>query len=1423
MTRKLPFVSLLILWINMIGLTQSASPMIDAIKHCDQTQIETLLSQTDQSWRTETDTPFPMLAAFFCNKTILQLFQQHGFDFREKGVIYLKDKKETFYGSLMTIAAGKGDLKMLQYLVEDLQIPVDDRAYNPATRQVDGWTALRWAVVQQHVDIVNYLIEQGADFLKAFDTDEQALSNAIQEAFPNISVLEQKLDSVFFVPEENNTPLIVAILDKDLDKVKHLVELGADINESNQTGWFPIHIAAEIHALNICRYLLEKGADLGVINKFGFTPLGIAQGNAFEDIAQLFLQHSTELQLSNKQKIEVVLQRDLKAVQHLQFSKDNKWLLVNDHLFDVYSGREITNYGGVIAKFTPNEAFLVQLVGQEGIPFLWNWKNSALIGQFAAEGGTKENESRNPYFSNQQIYCDANAQHIITANDSDYYGWNILTGKEVELPVLEEAALITTNDAGDRLLHLNTKSELALFDDFIAKQSIAKFSVYQEGFQIKMIHLNQTGNQAAIVYESLTNEVYSKIMIYDLTTQTQLHDLLIDDMLNAIAFNTKADLLAYTGTDTLIYLQELSSNTAHPLEKLHTKPIQCLVFSANGQLLASGSEDKSAHIYRVRDRKRLQTFKGYLKQDIGSKILGIQFSNNGQWLLNGRIAKIFDLFKLEVYNLFTTVATISGDKELIVKKGTKDEVLDAKVLLSNDYINAYPHALSAKQLVRFPAIKILKGQKSKIEKFALSPNNKFLASVSKNNKVIAWDIESGEQLFDFQGLHQIQDLNFDPFNQYVIIRYGLQGEILYPIKKGESIQVLRAVAFSAKGKWKGSLKDSLLLVYNERDEEVIRLRTPPIYTMPIVFSPNERYLSYFDTNHQIACYDIEQKKIIHHFNSGTVYTHAIFSPNSQYFILKSAKLIEVWSVKMGKKLYAVEEQALTNSAIALSPDSRFLATVGDQEYSIILRELSTGDPVFKILFPGSSLSKGQFIITTPDGYYMSTKTASSGLNFKKDFAVYPFEQFDLRFNRPDVILKRLGYASQTLITAYENAYKKRLDKLDFSPNQIQADFHLPQLNLLTENISNISSIPNLDIRVQAVDMKHALQSLHVWINDVPIYGRNGINLSDTSNDKTIEKNLLLNLSKGKNKIQLSCYNVQGVESLKQTFEIQYEPTKDELPTLHLIGIGATNYQNSEMNLDYPVKDIQDVFELFKQKQQDYIAIKTTCWFNEEATLANILQIREQLLQTKVDDIVILYYAGHGVFDKDRSYFLATYDMDFSNPSTKGVPYDTLEMLLEAIPARKKLILLDACHAGEIDEVYVDNVVKDNKKQGSVKFRSAKTSKPTYSTLNADESFELMKSLFVDLRRGIGATIIGSSGGLQPAMESVVWENSAFAYSLLRALRDEEADGVLTGVKNKQIMISELQQYLNYKVNELTDGLQQPTTRLENISNDFRIW
>lgn len=81
------------------------------------------------------------------------------------------------------------------------------------------------------------------------------------------------------------------------------------------------------------------------------------------------------------------------------------------------------------------------------------------------------------------------------------------------------------------------------------------------------------------------------------------------------------------------------------------------------------------------------------------------------------------------------------------------------------------------------------------------------------------------------------------------------------------------------------------------------------------------------------------------------------------------------------------------------------------------------------------------------------------------------------------------------------------------------------------------------------------------------------------------------------------------------------------------------------------------------------------------------------MNTTVNDKVIISINGHGLLSDSLDFYYGTYDINFADPKTKGLKYEALEALLDGIPARKKLLLIDACHSGALDKEEIIAVQK----------------------------------------------------------------------------------------------------------------------------------
>lgn len=463
------------------------------------------------------------------------------------------------------------------------------------------------------------------------------------------------------------------------------------------------------------------------------------------------------------------------------------------------------------------------------------------------------------------------------------------------------------------------------------------------------------------------------------------------------------------------------------------------------------------------------------------------------------------------------------------------------------------------------------------------------------------------------------------------------------------------------------------------------------------------------------------------------------------------------------------------------------------------------------------LNDSDYIILNADNYYKTSKGSIDGIGFRYKGKLRSFGQFDLRFNRPDLVMRDLG-ASKIVQRIYYKAWQKRLRRAGMTEAMIAGEMHLPEIEIPGKfDLPPATSSPSLRLNIKAQDENVALKNIQVYVNDVPLYGKNGLS---AKGKQVYEQAVKITLNQGENKVAVSAINENGLESAKESFNIEYNAPKRK-PNLYVLAIGVSKYENTERNLKFAEKDANDLTELLK-KAKNYGKITIKKVLNENATKENILKAGQIFRNTTVDDQVIIYVSCHGLLDEKMDYYLATTNVNFNNPAENGLPYEAIEQMLDKIPARKRLIMIDACHSGELDKSEVElakttEVAAKKDKRVTIAFKGgSKLLKPKAGLNN---SFDYMKALFNDISNHSGATVISAAAGYEFALESKEWNNGVFTYAILNGIKSGEADIN----SDQRISVSELKEFVIGQVSELTNGKQVPTTRHENQSIEVVIY
>ena len=139
------------------------------------------------------------------------------------------------------------------------------------------------------------------------------------------------------------------------------------------------------------------------------------------------------------------------------------------------------------------------------------------------------------------------------------------------------------------------------------------------------------------------------------------------------------------------------------------------------------------------------------------------------------------------------------------------------------------------------------------------------------------------------------------------------------------------------------------------------------------------------------------------------------------------------------------------------------------------------------------------------------------------------------------------------------------------------------------------------------------------------------------------------------------------------------------PVMHLYAVGVSDYASQDLqNLKYAAKDAQQFAQAAKNSAGDlYREVKPQVITNKSATKQNVEQSLAQLARdVQQDDIVMLFFSGHGVREGEDTYFMTT-DGIAADPAPTSVDFGYIKKRLNAMVSKgcKVVLFMDACHSG----------------------------------------------------------------------------------------------------------------------------------------------
>lgn len=507
-------------------------------------------------------------------------------------------------------------------------------------------------------------------------------------------------------------------------------------------------------------------------------------------------------------------------------------------------------------------------------------------------------------------------------------------------------------------------------------------------------------------------------------------------------------------------------------------------------------------------------------------------------------------------------------------------------------------------------------------------------------------------------------------------------------------------------------------------------------------------------------FDTSTWEAVAHLDEQGVASTLVFSADSKRLAvgLGWGKSIVVWDVaKRAVEVILPGHTKHTGPVVFL--DDHRLASVGSDQ-TVRLWDIDGGAQI------GRLWSKGDhWAVVGADGRFDGTQAALGYLHWVQGTDVLPLESFIDGFYTPSLAATLLTdgpVVAPTPVAAPS-------ERLRLPPVvRFVTPLDRAQLGAETQHITVTLEVSARDDGVDEVRLFHNGKAVG--------HETRGLGVARKSDLYTFEVPLL----SGRNELLATAYNRSRVESTPARVVIQREAAEAQA-RLFALAVGINTYKNTLYDLNYGRPDAEAFSALVRQKGAGiFREVDVQTLYDRAATREAIRSSLEDIAErASPEDAFVFFYAGHGVMTEPSlevpsKYYLALSEVtrlygDEAHLAQAGLSGLELQELAAAIPARKQLVVLDACQsAGAIDAFAVRGAAEEK--------------------------------AILQLARSAGLTVLASSGSEQYAAEVDTLGHGLFTYALLQGLRGA-ADG---GTEpDDKITVRELDAYLNDRIPSLT--------------------
>ncbi|MEM9367770.1 MAG: hypothetical protein AAGD07_17400 [Planctomycetota bacterium] len=440
---------------------------------------------------------------------------------------------------------------------------------------------------------------------------------------------------------------------------------------------------------------------------------------------------------------------------------------------------------------------------------------------------------------------------------------------------------------------------------------------------------------------------------------------------------------------------------------------------------------------------------------------------------------------------------------------------------------------------------------------------------------------------------------------------------------------------------------------------------------------------------------------------------------------------------------------------------------------------------------------GEHVAWTPEGYYDASSKGGKHVGWHVNQArdepakFYPIEQFQPRYYQPKMVRYAIAESSPELAVVRLRTESSVFEEAVAPPKQPVSVL----VSNLPPTIDILSPAPNAinnDGRVSIVTRVRSapesqLSRVRYRVDGRPVKGlpkRTSQRKTPEGLETWFEQQVALAAGQHEVTVSAECSNeTRGSKSV--TCRVAGRDEVLRKARLHILSVGLSHYANGDLHLPFGSVDAKGFVEAWRNLSDSaFEEVNAKILTDQQATAQGIRTegfgwlLRQDI---QPNDTVMVFLAGHGLYDDFDEWFFAGHDLELSNLIATGISDAALDSFLSKIPANT-ILFTDTCHAGGFS---TDTPVRLHPQSGG------------------------------NLWLGRGHVVFASCLPEEQSYESSEWGHGAFTRSIVDFLASSTSDYNGDG----QLAFDEMSVFVRTGVRSLTGNAQNPVVEMpSSVSN-----